>query len=227
MSSFECFVAGRYLRARRKEKVISVITVISVVGVAAGVMALIISLAVNNGFHNTLQRNLLAATAHVNILAKDPGAGHCRLARTDRGNFAKCRMWSPSRRCSTIRCWSPVRRAASCVTLKGIDTERELATSDTLRHLKSGSLAGLIDDDDGLPGLIVGVKAGAGYGAALNSVVTVISPQGTLTPFGPQPRSQRFRVAGIFETDFFDVDDNWAYASLGVDAEAAFSWAMW
>src|ERR1700689_2391602 len=75
MNSFELFVAGRYLRARRKEKVISVITVISVMGVAAGVMALIISLAVNNGFQNPLQRNMLAATAHVNILDKDPGQG--------------------------------------------------------------------------------------------------------------------------------------------------------
>src|ERR1700722_3771598 len=73
--AFELFVAGRYLRARRKEKVISVITVISVIGVAAGVMALIISLAVNNGFQDTLQRNMLAATAHVNILNKDPLTG--------------------------------------------------------------------------------------------------------------------------------------------------------
>src|ERR1700683_762949 len=75
ITAFELFVAGRYLRARRKEKVISVITVISVIGVAAGVMALIISLAVNNGFQNTPQRNMLAATAHVNILDKDPGVG--------------------------------------------------------------------------------------------------------------------------------------------------------
>src|ERR1700678_768608 len=73
--NFELFVAGRYLRARRKEKVSSVITVISVAGVAAGVMALIVSLAVNNGFTNTLQRNMLAATAHVNVLEKENGVG--------------------------------------------------------------------------------------------------------------------------------------------------------
>jgi lipoprotein-releasing system permease protein len=72
---FELFVAGRYLRARRKEQLISVITVISVLGIAAGVMALLVSLAVNNGFTNTLQRNLLAATAHVNVLDKEKGPG--------------------------------------------------------------------------------------------------------------------------------------------------------
>src|SRR5271169_4328370 len=75
ITAFELFVAGRYLRARRKEKIISVITVISVIGVTAGVMALVISLAVNNGFQNTLQRNMLAATAHVNIVEKNPGQG--------------------------------------------------------------------------------------------------------------------------------------------------------
>src|SRR6266508_832360 len=74
-SQFELFVAGRYLRARRKEAVISVITAISILGVAAGVMALVIALAINNGFRNTLQRNLLGATAHVSILEKEPGYG--------------------------------------------------------------------------------------------------------------------------------------------------------
>ena len=72
---FELFVAGRYLRAKRKQAVISVITVISVVGVAAGVMALVIALAINNGFRNTLQHSLLGATAHVIIKEKAPSYG--------------------------------------------------------------------------------------------------------------------------------------------------------
>src|SRR6476661_2658578 len=72
---FELFIAKRYLRAKRKQVMISVITVISIIGVAAGVMALVIALAINNGFRSTLQNNLLAATAHVTILEKAPGAG--------------------------------------------------------------------------------------------------------------------------------------------------------
>src|ERR1700736_956644 len=68
---FELFIARRYLRAKRKQVVISVITAISVIGVAAGVMALVIALAINNGFRDTLQRNLLGATAHVSILEKE------------------------------------------------------------------------------------------------------------------------------------------------------------
>ena len=73
--AFELFVARRYLRARRKEAVISVITAISVVGVAAGVMALVVALAINNGFRDTLQRNLLGAMAHINVQEKKPRNG--------------------------------------------------------------------------------------------------------------------------------------------------------
>src|SRR6185312_10252510 len=74
-ASFELFIAGRYLRASRKEAVISVITAISVMGVAAGVMALVVAIAVTNGFKNTLQRNLLGAMAHINVIPKQPGDG--------------------------------------------------------------------------------------------------------------------------------------------------------
>ncbi len=212
IGSFEFFVAGRYLRARRKEKVISVITVISVIGVAAGVAALIVSLAVNNGFQNTLQRNMLAATAHVNILDKDQGRG-----MEDWRNL----LWI-FRRIPHVVAVAPVLydqvvlsgpQGTKLVTLKGIDTRGELSTSDTLRHLKSGSLAQL-KEDSGLPGVVIGVKLAQDAGLLQGSTVTLIDPEGNLTPFGPAPRSQRFRVAGIFETNFYDVDDTWAYASI-------------
>jgi lipoprotein-releasing system permease protein len=213
IASFELFVAGRYLRARRKEKVISVITVIAVIGVAAGVTALIISLAVNNGFQNTLQRNMLAATAHVNILNKDPGVGI-----DDWRNLVEKFQRAPHVVAVAPVLYDQVIFSGSLgrklVTLKGIDTRGELATSDTLKHLKSGSL-GLLKEDSGLPGVIIGSKLAQDGGLMLNSVVTVIDPQGTLTPSGTVPHSMRFRVAGIFETNFFDVDDTWAYAAIG------------
>src|ERR1700734_3370358 len=73
--TFEFFIASRYLRAKRKQAVISVITVISIAGVAAGVMALVIGIAINNGFRDTLQRSLLGATAHVMVLSKNSDDG--------------------------------------------------------------------------------------------------------------------------------------------------------
>ena len=165
ITAFELFVAGRYLRARRKEKVISVITVISVIGVAAGVMALIISLAVNNGFQNTLQRNMLAATAHVNILDKDPG----------RGIEDWPSLIQQFRKVPHVVAVAPVLydevlvtgpRGTKQVTLKGIDPRGELSTSETLRHLKSGSLARL-QNDEGLPGIVVGSKLAQDAGLAV------------------------------------------------------------
>lgn len=212
-TSFELFVARRYLRARRKEKVISVITVISVIGVAAGVTALVISLAVNNGFQSTLQRNMLAATAHVNILNKDPGVG----IEDWRNLMQKFRRVSHVAAVEQVLYDQVIFTGAlgrKVITLKGIDVRGELATSETLRHLKEGSLDSL-KNDNGLPGMIVGSKLAQDGGLRVGSVVNVLDPQGTMTPMGPAPHAMRFRVAGIFETNFFDVDDTWAYAALG------------
>lgn len=213
IGAFELFVAGRYLRARRKEKVISVITVISVIGVAAGVMALIISLAVNSGFQQTLQRNMLAATAHVNILDKEPGQGIA-----DWRNLIEKFRKVPHVVAAAPALYTNVLltgpRGIKEITLKGIDPREELATSSTLRRLQAGTLADLLNDN-GLPGVVVGSKLAQDAGLLLNSTVKLLDPEGRLTPYGPQPHTQFFRVTGIFNTDFYDVDDKWAYASLG------------
>jgi lipoprotein-releasing system permease protein len=211
--SFEFFVAGRYLRARRKEKVISVITVISVIGVAAGVMALVVSLAVTNGFRNTLQKNLLAATAAVNVVEKESGDGIANWPELMRRFEAVPHVAAVAPVLyDEVLLSGPAR--GKYATLKGIVVERELGTSSTLRHLKAGSLANLSDDDQGLPSLIVGARLAQDTGMMLNSVVTAISLS-EMTPFGPRPRTMRFRVAGIFETNFYEVDDTWAYAPIG------------
>lgn len=212
--TFEVFVAGRYLRARRKEKVISVITVISVIGVAAGVMALIVSLAVNNGFRNTLERNLLSATAHINVTSKDPtGPGIINWPTLDRRflQIPHVKAVSPVLY-DEFLVSGPLR--GKYATVKGITVADELATNATLRHLKTGSITNLTDDFNGFPGIIIGSKLAQDTGLALNTVVRVISPEGTPTPMGPAISQQRFRVAGAFETEFYEVDDNWAYAPI-------------
>lgn len=212
IGAFELFVAGRYLRARRKEKVISVITVISVIGVAAGVMALIISLAVNSGFQQTLQRNMLAATAHVNILDKEPGQGIADW-RSLIEKFRKVPHVVAAAPALYTNVLLTGPRGIKEITLKGIDPREELATSSTLRRLQAGTLADLLNDR-GLPGVVVGSKLAQDAGLLLNSTVKLLDPEGRLTPYGPQPHTQFFRVTGIFNTDFYDVDDKWAYASL-------------
>lgn len=213
-SSFEWFVAGRYLRARRKEKLVSVVTVISVAGVAVGVMALVIALAVNNGFRDTLQGDLLKATAHVNVLKKDTGSGISgwRDLTVKLHSVPHVAAVAPVLY-DTVLITGPL--SGKAVRIKGIEPKSALETSDVLHHLKSGSIAGLTSAPDDLPGIILGSKAALETGLSLNSRVTVVNPQGSLTPFGPVPRTQLFKVVGIFESGFYDFDDNFTFADLG------------
>jgi lipoprotein-releasing system permease protein len=100
------------------------------------------------------------------------------------------------------------------IELKGIDRQAELDTSEVLQHLKSGSLDAFGSNEADLPGIVLGSKAALDIGVSVKDQVRVIDPQGELTPFGPAPHTQRFRVLGIFESGFYDFDDNWSYAPL-------------
>ena len=210
--TFEIFVANRYLRAKRRQTVISLVTVISVLGVAAGVMALVVALAINNGFRRTLQDTLLAATAHVSVLEKQPGFGiknwkellpklkqipHVRTAAP--GLYGGVFLAGPQQSQGAI--------------LKGVLPSSDSGLTDSLLHLKQGSLEAL-QTKDGLKGIVLGSRLAQSTGMILNSVVTVMSPQGELTPLGPRPSFARLRVVGIFETGFADIDAQWALTSL-------------
>jgi len=213
-------VARRYLKARRKEAVISVITAISVLGVAAGVMALVVALAINNGFRDTLQRNLLGAMAHINVQEKEPRNGienwealTARIRQLPHVTAAGPALYTP------IFFSGPVQSKGGI--LKGVDIAAEMQISDTLRHLKAGSVEGLrATPDGGVPGVILGARLADDIGMLLHSMVNVTSPQGELTPFGPRPAMRRFRVVGIFESGFYDIDDSWAYTSLAAAQQA-------
>jgi lipoprotein-releasing system permease protein len=209
---FELFVALRYLRAKRKQAVISVITAISIVGVAAGVMALVIALAINNGFRTTLQRNLLGATAHVTILEKDAGYG-IEDWRTVVGKVRRLPHVTSAAPTlyGAVFLSSPVQSDGA--VLKGIALDSPQHVEDLRRYLREGSLD-LLQTAAGPPGIILGSRLAAQTGLPIKSIATVISPQGELTPFGPKPSYHRFRVAGIFETGFYDLDAKWAFTSV-------------
>jgi lipoprotein-releasing system permease protein len=212
VKEFELFVALRYLRAKRKQAVISIITVISILGVAAGVMALVIALAINNGFRGTLQRNLLSATAHVSILEKEPGYGienwHelvSRLRQLPGVTSAAPTLYGQ------VMMVGPIQSRGAI--LKGVESASAAQQTEMLAHLKEGVL-GDIDRTDTIPGIILGSKLAQSLGMSMGKVIRVVSPQGEITPFGPRITEYRFRVVGIFESGFFELDDNWAYTSL-------------
>jgi lipoprotein-releasing system permease protein len=211
--AFEFLVARRYLKAKRKETVISLITAISVLGVAAGVMALIISLSINSGFRNTLQRNLLGATAHVTILEKsrDTGIEDWRQMTAALSRIPQVTSVEPTLY-GQVFLSGPLQSDGAVI--KGVRTDSAAQRADVVMHLKEGSFEDLDVDQGGMPGIILGSRLARRTGMMLHAVVTVTSPQGELTPFGPRPSYHKMRVVGIFESGFFDLDSSWAFASL-------------
>jgi lipoprotein-releasing system permease protein len=212
-TGFELFIARRYLQAHRKEKVISVITVISIAGVAAGVMSLIIALAVNNGFRNTLQRNLLGAMANINVMEKEPqyGIENYRDLAARLRKLPHVTAVAPALYSEVFMTGGP---QGSGAVLKGVDIDTELGISSALAHLKSGSIERLRDPNADPPGILLGARMVDDTGMILHSRTKVVFPQGGLTLFGPAPAIRPFQVSGVFETGFFDFDDKWTYTSI-------------
>jgi lipoprotein-releasing system permease protein len=237
---FELFIAARYLRAKRRQAVIGVITIISIVGVAAGVASLIIALAINNGFRQDLQDRLLGSTSHINLLRVE--ADGIRDWETLLPRLEK----QPHVVAGAPAIYEQVlisRGAhAQGAVLKGILPREESKVSDILESVKTGSAAALDENAGtspqdsnepnalsaaitaGMPPIILGKDMADQLGATVGSVVMVTSPQGELTPFGIVPKYKRFKVAGTFESGFYDYDSNWAFIRL-TDAQRLFDLA--
>ena len=229
---FELFVASRYLRAKRRQAVISVITAISIIGVAAGVASLIIALAINNGFRQDLQERLLGSTAHINLMrVENDGIRDWRalLDRLSKQTHVKAAAPALFEQVLISR----GARARGAI-LKGVLPNYEKKVSELLQTVKFGSTEELEPVRDStsqitnyksqilaMPPIILGKDMADELGASVGSVVLVTSPQGELTPFGLVPKYVRFRVAGIFKSGFYDYDTSWAFIRL-TDAQSLF-----
>ena len=210
--AFESFVARRYLTAKRRQAVISIITAVSIIGVAAGVMAMIIALAITNGFRITLQKSLLGATAHVNVVEKEVGIGF-----EDWMPIAKALEKLPHVNSASGVLYTQVLfsgpQQGQGGYLKGIPESATQEREELRRYVKQGSLDRLAKAD-GYPPILLGAKLAQRTGMMLDSIVTVIIPNGEITPAGARPSYPRFRVVGLFESGFYDVDNTFAYATL-------------
>jgi lipoprotein-releasing system permease protein len=209
--TFEWLVALRYLRSPNRPAVLRLVTLLAVVGVAAGVMTLVIALSMNTGFRQAIRDRLLSITAHVNLKPISPEG-----IRDYRGLMARL-SGTPGVRSIEPAVYNTV--LLSCggrargIVLKGIDPGLEIQASGALRHLAAGT-ASFAPDADGIPALIVGRLLAEELKVSAGDYVTLTSPQGNLTPFGMLPRSRRFHVAGIFDSGFYDYDANWGLVTL-------------
>src|SRR6185369_5706388 len=242
---FELFVASRYLRAKRRQAVISIITVISIIGVTAGVASLVIALAVNNGFRQDLQERLLGSSSHVSLMrVQNDGIQNwqdlmARLEKTQHVVAASPAVYEQVLISRGAR--------AKGAILKGVIPSYERRVSELLQQVKVGSAQPLIDSQQQaappqaqspeannpsslegqqerlrtLPPILLGKDMADDLGATVGSVVLVTSPQGELTPFGIVPKYVRFKVVGIIQSGFYDYDSAWGMISLA-DAQRLF-----
>jgi len=209
--SFEWFVARRYLRSPHRPAILRLITLFSVIGVAAGVATLVIALSMNSGFRETLQDRLLGVTAHISLTRPGSGGISNYQALSEKlQQMAGVRSVTPAIYETVLLSFGGQARG---VVTKGIDVDREKKSDEALQKLTSGQLD-FSTDADGIDGLIVGKQLSDEWKLRPGDYVTLTSPQGRLTPFGLMPRTRRFRVAGVFESGFYDYDENWCFVSL-------------
>jgi len=208
---FEWFVARRYLRSPYRPAVLRLVTLFSVIGVAAGVATLVIALSMNTGFRETLQARLLGVTAHVSLTR--PGSGGIRNYEEMATKLAAAtgaRSVTPAVYQTVLLSFAGQARG---VVTKGIDPERERKSDEALQRIVAGKLD-FSPDADGIEALVVGKQLAEEWKLNPGDYVTLTSPQGRLTPFGLMPRTRRFRVAGVFDSGFYDYDENWCFMKL-------------
>jgi lipoprotein-releasing system permease protein len=193
MMRYEWFVGLRYLKAKRKQTFISVITFTSVAGVTLGVMALIVVLAVMSGFEKTLKEKILGTQAHLVLLkAGQEGMDHYEEV-AKRVEDVKGVVSAAPFIFNQVMLSSESN--VSGVVLKGIDPDRVGKVTELAHNLKAGSLQNLKKDGEGgLPGIILGVELAKHLSVSLNDPIQVISPLGTMTPMGMMPKMRRYRV---------------------------------
>lgn len=208
---FEWLVALRYLRSPNRPAVLRLVTLLAVLGVAAGVTTLVIALSMNTGFRQAIRDRLLSVTAHVNLKPISAEGIH-----DYRGLMARL-SGSPGVRSIEPAIYNTV--LLSCggrargIVLKGVAPDLALRAGEALRHVVAGS-ASFAPDAGGIPVLLVGRILAEELKVSAGDYVTLTSPQGNLTPFGMLPRAKRFRVGGIFDSGFYDYDANWGFVTL-------------
>jgi lipoprotein-releasing system permease protein len=210
---FELHIALRYLLAKRKQAFISLISLISVVGVAVGVTALLVALALMTGLQAELRDRLLGSAAHVYVFKangiQDPDAEVERMLQIPRVVGA-----------------APVVSGKGLVTsaeetgfieIKGIDPSRERSVTNIAAALTSGSMDALADDGEGPDGILIGADLASRLGVRVGDTVEVLTPEGaTLTPFGPAMLRRAFRVAGLFSLGLYEYDSAYGFVRLDV-----------
>ena len=213
---FELFVAARYLKAKRRQAVVGVVTAISIAGVAAGVAALIIALAITNGMRRDLEDRLVDSTAHVQLLrVKGDGIRDWETLIARMRKLPHVTAASPGLFEQVMVAY---RARDGGALVEGIVPQDEKTVSRILDHATPGSMQALepplnaVSNVD--PPIVLGKDLADSIGASIGDSVMLVSPQGDLTPLGVIPTVKHFRLAGTYHTGFYQYDSEWGYIRL-------------
>jgi len=208
---FELFLGIKYLKAKRKQRFISVITLISILGVMVGVMALIVVLSVMNGFRADLMSKILGVNSHLLVLNLSGTFGDYRQVEEDVRSQEGVVGVTPF-------VFSQVMLNnggnVSGAVLRGIDPDSAGEVIDFKGMIKGGSLSSLSGNVDGLPAVVLGSELAKRIAADIGGVVSIISPEGKLTPLGRTPNTRKFKVSAIFDSGMYEYDASMVYISL-------------
>lgn len=208
---FELQIALRYLMAKRRQVFISVISLVSTIGVTVGVMALVIALALMTGLQNELRDRILGSSAHVYVW-KPSGMDDYRAEVEKMRAIPGVVGVAPALLGKALVTSDS---GESFITIKGIDPSLEGDVTDIRRAMTAGSLDDLGPaTDDALAGILIGKDLSGTLSAFPGDVITVVTPQGSLSPMGIMPRQRRMRVAGTFQLGLFEFDNAYGFVDL-------------
>jgi lipoprotein-releasing system permease protein len=178
----------------------------------AGVCALVVALAINNGFQEELEKSLLGATANVNLLrSKNDGIKDYEALTARLGRLPHVAACAPALYGEVL---ASFHSRAQGIVLKGVDPQREIHVGDLLLRLREGTLEGLSQTFADADPIILGKELAKSLGAYVGDTILITSPQGYLTPLEVVPKFRHFRVVGVFDSGFYDFDATWAFTNL-------------
>ncbi|MCD6562211.1 MAG: lipoprotein-releasing ABC transporter permease subunit [Deltaproteobacteria bacterium] len=209
---FELFLGIKYIKAKRTQGFISAITIISILGVLVGVMSLVVVLSVMNGFREDLMSKILGVNSHVMVLKF--GGAFQEYKKVMQKISKLDGLVSSTPFIYTQVMVNNNSGSVSGAILRGIEPESAGKVVDIERMIKKGSLGSLVSRPDGLPAVIIGSELAKQLGIYPGDILTVVSPEGKLTPLGRVPNSGKFKVTAFFDSGMYEYDASMIYLSL-------------
>ena len=213
---FELYVATRYLLGRRRQAFVSLISFVSIAGVAVGVMALVVAQALMTGMQQELRDRIIGAEAHVYV-TKITGGGFDDV-REEAARLIALPGVIGAAPSILGKAMATAGGGEAFISLKGIDPELELQVTDVASAVLQGSLTALYEEQEGaLGGVVIGEDLAVSLGAYVGDTVSVLTPQSsTLSPMGMIPLPRRLRVVGIFNLGLWQYDSAYGFVTLDV-----------